>query len=352
MIITVKHDLEEDQEIEIEKFPVIIGRGRDCDIVIASDHISRKHLEIQCNDEKVFIKDLTLSNWVSYNNDKLPKGEYIQYYDFAPLVLPSGHQLSVVLPKNEKLEIEEPDVTSLGKLPIHDRKLSPQYKEENALEKKSKSNQTRQAKTKAAPKNMKTSIILAIIICLVFVSYMYYDFDSKSPTKTNIQELPSNVVNPSPTLILNMIQNSKCKNRIMKQLCDSTLPEWGGKEGVVEYKKNLFIFKDFDKRRQKISQSNLDSEQLTKIVAAHKVIIPNFLEALNKRSIKNIFIILFQDGPSGIEIIKTLVLNTDVYNQVSQQDYNMAYEQILKNGELSTFNSKLGIHIQIEEDSK
>jgi len=95
MLIKVNIPKEETLEFESEKFPIIIGRGVDCDITLAIESISRKHLEINKLDGVVYIKDLTLSNWVSYNNEKLSKIDPVQFFDFAPLILPGDVEVII-----------------------------------------------------------------------------------------------------------------------------------------------------------------------------------------------------------------------------------------------------------------
>ena len=95
MRIIVTDEDGENYEYEFDQEKVILGRGNKCDITIQSDHISRKHLEIKFIDGIFYIRDMTLANWVSYNDEKLVKSSEIQYFDFAPLILPGGFKVKI-----------------------------------------------------------------------------------------------------------------------------------------------------------------------------------------------------------------------------------------------------------------
>ncbi len=96
--ITIQHQNDDPVEFNLESLPCTIGRGSQCDIKLDSDYISRKHLEVSKKDNEFYIKDLTLSNWVSYNGERLPKETEVQYFDFAPLLLPG--EISVKIENN------------------------------------------------------------------------------------------------------------------------------------------------------------------------------------------------------------------------------------------------------------
>lgn len=97
MIIVVKHIAKKEVEHNIDKKIVLIGRSDASDIVIDSSNISRLHLEVKIEEDKIFIKDTSAKNWVSYNGEQLSKTEFIQYFDFMPLVLPDNYTIGIRL---------------------------------------------------------------------------------------------------------------------------------------------------------------------------------------------------------------------------------------------------------------
>ena len=93
IIITPK--LGEPKEYIVNKEIAIIGRRSNCDVCVPSEYVSREHLEVEVVKEAILIRDITSSNWVSYNNEKLSKTEQTKYFDFSPLVLPGDFIVNI-----------------------------------------------------------------------------------------------------------------------------------------------------------------------------------------------------------------------------------------------------------------
>lgn len=355
MLIIVSHADEPIQEFNIESFPIVIGRGSDCDVVIASEHISRKHLEIQNREGKIFIRDLTLSNWVSYNDEKLSKSEYIQYFDFAPLVLPSGHEVNFQTSENEGLKMREGEQTSTNskKVDIYANKVA--------------STKVRHTKVQSESKSSQALIVLLVVIVGGYFAYDY--FLSEDPQlKVRPQQVAvdksQESTQPVPVainraLLQKMLDTTKCQTAVMKPICDAILPTWNGGEGVVEFQNSLFVFKNFGKRlysifktQEKLANFNLTIDKTYKVVAAERVLVSNFLEALNQRSVNQIYIVLFKEGAPSREIQKVFLVDTSAHLGLTQDDYRNAYFSVNVRGDLSVFEGKMGLLINEKTDIK
>lgn len=104
MIVAITDISGQEIEREIENDHFIIGRSSDCDIVIVSEHISRKHLEVKIDDGKIMIKDSSDHNWVSYDGKPLSKDVFVQYFNFMDLLLPGDY--SITLKSNAPVNVE------------------------------------------------------------------------------------------------------------------------------------------------------------------------------------------------------------------------------------------------------
>ncbi len=100
-------ELERAKEYIIDKDEAILGRKSTCDICISSDHISREHLEISVQDDVIFIKDITKNNWVSYNDEPLPKNQSVEYFEFSPLALPGGFKINIEAGRSFEPDLDE-----------------------------------------------------------------------------------------------------------------------------------------------------------------------------------------------------------------------------------------------------
>lgn len=170
MIINVNiDDQDETIQYEIKKNIIVVGRSNDCDIKIDSDHISRKHLEISLDGETIYLKDLTLSNWVSYNNEKLTKKDYIQYFDFAPLVLPGGVSIHIEPPPvvTDHIEISSPATNS--------KVTRPRAFASGSVAKKLRDK--KQEKQQISMAQNKETIIMVVVFLAVAIGFVLTNFD-------------------------------------------------------------------------------------------------------------------------------------------------------------------------------
>jgi len=67
------------RSIDIGKNSCVLGRGKECDIVINEDLISRKHLKISMEDNALYIEEMGSSNGSWINSHKLIIGKKMAY---------------------------------------------------------------------------------------------------------------------------------------------------------------------------------------------------------------------------------------------------------------------------------
>ncbi len=63
------------KEIPVEKDAVIIGRDRDCDVVVLSTKVSRTHCRVEVRDSKARLVDLGSKNGTIVNRQKVAEVE-------------------------------------------------------------------------------------------------------------------------------------------------------------------------------------------------------------------------------------------------------------------------------------
>ncbi len=73
------HGLKSPRSIDIGKDACVLGRGKDCDIEVNEDLISRKHLKITLEHDILFIEELGSSNGSWFNSKKLETGKKVIY---------------------------------------------------------------------------------------------------------------------------------------------------------------------------------------------------------------------------------------------------------------------------------
>lgn len=82
-------------DVEVKRNCAVLGRKLNSDIRVDSEHISRKHLEIKLEREKLFLKKASSQNWVLVNGVPLGDGHWIQCGEGDKIELPDGFHLAL-----------------------------------------------------------------------------------------------------------------------------------------------------------------------------------------------------------------------------------------------------------------
>ncbi|MBD63662.1 MAG: hypothetical protein CME62_00515 [Halobacteriovoraceae bacterium] len=374
-------------EFELFDDIITIGRGKNCDIVLADDHISRKHLEIKNIGGLVYIKDLTLSNWVSYNDEKLPKELDVQYYDFAPLLLPGNYQVEIdadsgnldMSSSGHKMDIMQDDLKPVSMaVNTHSAKLkefADLEKEKIAKEKNKK--QARSLKEKKKKKN-KNELMVFILITLGAIGYVVYEsvINVHNPAPPKLKKIkkviPSERLKPitppkveesepettsevnqktPPSLLL----GKKCQSPIEKALCQVIFKNLSEFEGVKESDYVLHVYKNLLNTAvelfgdiKTVSELAVKNKNMTKAIAGQYIILPSFLEAAEKNNKSFIEIHLFNKTAEGPEVVHTFEVDVTDYRKFDAEDYPKAYE-LIKNKDFSYFDKELSEHIKVKK---
>ncbi len=161
-----------EKEYIFEKNTVVVGRSDKIDVTVASEYISREHLKISLINKKVMLTDLTSSNWVSYNGEKLEKNKIVEYYDFARLLLPDEIEIkiehSALVEVDEKPEIisEKTRVTATQELP---------FKQNKDIYKKMLETKDRTPKSRLKRKDDSDySTLIKYILAFIFITGLIY----------------------------------------------------------------------------------------------------------------------------------------------------------------------------------
>ena len=81
MPILVVFEPKDTKKILFHKTPFTIGRGVECDLVLIQDQVSRKHLQIEQEDNNYFVRDLGSTNGTLLNGKELKERQPLQHSD-------------------------------------------------------------------------------------------------------------------------------------------------------------------------------------------------------------------------------------------------------------------------------
>lgn len=82
-------------EFVLQKKTYLLGRSQDCDLVVPFEGFSRRHCKIELCDEGIFITDLSSTNGVIINDERIPPQVRTAY--LSSLSLSIGPAVSVVI---------------------------------------------------------------------------------------------------------------------------------------------------------------------------------------------------------------------------------------------------------------
>jgi pSer/pThr/pTyr-binding forkhead associated (FHA) protein/RNA polymerase subunit RPABC4/transcription elongation factor Spt4 len=140
----LKLRLKDKNEIEIDKFPCIIGRSPEVDLTLNSRAVSRKHAQFIEKDKLIWLKDLGSSNGTFFEKEKVVE----------PLRLAPGFKIRFADVEVEVVSCPEPEPPDPGKMKTVALNMGDKLKEAQDTReiKKSESRPEPEPKSKPKPK--------------------------------------------------------------------------------------------------------------------------------------------------------------------------------------------------------
>ncbi len=393
MRVVISDDGPDEFEYDFDQEAVILGRGSNCDIVLQSDHISRKHLEISRKNGIFFIKDLTLSNWVSYNDEKLHKNVEVQYFDFAPLLLPGGFSVKIedeneVSTLDEAVESETENSRS-QKIDIYKTKLSSAALLEDRKIKRQRERAVKREEMELKKKTELKQYSILFAVLLAVGGYFYFEaggFNEENAPKViadqpvklqPIKKVKQKVYTGEKIVeapvkkkeenkvdyqkIFSDLQNSQvgCTPLLIENLCKTILKGKGVSEKIYADKKKLIVFKNIRLRFQNIFQANYDLisrlmnyDGAYEFAAAESILDNKTLEGIEKDRFREIIVYVFIDTSLGDKLSKIFKIDTSIYRKYSTRDWEFAVNELKTKQRLRYFNKNFKKYIELVHEVK
>lgn len=380
-------------EYSFDADEIIIGRGQNCDIVISDDHVSRRHLQVKKFDGVILLKDLTLSNWVSYNDEKLEKGVDVQYFDFAPLMLPGNYRIKIS--DDELFDDAQVSKSSETGIDIFNSELAEYVDEDQASEetnlKKKKTGKGRKWKPAKSLKKRNDPAIMSVAILVVMALLIYQFFYKedeqsasldklnnleqkktfekrvirrKTPVKQIQEAAPKKVTNLKNVKQTNFIKaedpylkivslENKCQTLQMQAMCKNLFPHLSKKEGLQRIQKIMYVVKNFTiqgtqllRSRDNFKNTIIQQDLLKMIVAGEKVLLPNFLKMMELNGVSKVVIILFDMTRLQTQIVGKYQIDVADYRKYDQNKYTKAYSSIVGKQDTALFRTNIMNYIK------
>ncbi len=364
----------------------LVGRSSQCHLKIDNDHISRKHLELIERDGAVFVKDLTLSNWVSISGKKMEKDIEVEVFDFIDILLPGDVILNVSaggpedenskernfnfdLPEEKKTK-SKTGITKPTKLKLEKdiyRDLIDHSKtakdggdlEDKPLTEKQKANDYIQFV------KLFSVFLVGALAVMYFFEYKKGFSEKKQPqSKVKVEKKSSNrtkiktskpkiktdkrVVRKSKSGNLAVVEsflknNEKCTG-VFQAICEKIVPMRSINEGVISDGNTIIVIKNFDNRLQHFFQNDgngykkaMNNIATEKVLSGEMSLEPKFLKALEKRKYVEIKVIMISVVQGRIKVRSAYTIDTSYYRRYSERDYNLSIENFRKFQDSSFF---------------
>lgn len=381
MKVIVTREANEPEEFIIDKEIVILGRKNTCDICIVTEHISREHLEISIKSGNIYIKDLTSSNWVVYNDEKLEKDIATKYFDFGGLALPGG--VSILIEQGRSFEIDSlaSEMTAVN-LEVASRtpaklrkKMAP--KKLDLVEKVDgvgiKRGRVRKREASKESKNdiflmiKKKSPLILIFLGVIVLTYSFLSGDKKGELIGKVEKTPAKIVQKiqhssesSRTIIKasfekNMLHRKKCSTSLGKDLCRIMLKNKSSLEGVIWSGKHLVVLKNLQTRVLEIFSKNslfaknaLEVSGVEGVIAGEYLLYPSVIKKLIKEKIKKVSIFIFTKKHSKPYYHSSYTVQVKNHKEYRTEDYKEAFRRFKKDLDVKYFN-KLFLNVLIKD---
>lgn len=215
----------------------IVGRGKDCDLRIISEGVSRQHARIYTENDKVFIEDLGSSNGTFINEEKVTRSEVTTFFPvyLGPLV--TLNLMDDSLPTNVSGQVTN-TITPLENVHRQRTVSSTPLPPRNTIR--------RRASSKKSTTGNKSQIMLAFIL-LVFsaVGIATFFLSNDDQANTVVHKKNSNVTNTAKFKPAKLaMSNITCSSTIGSCL-DFEL-ESEQREGLLLQDGVLYLFRNFD----------------------------------------------------------------------------------------------------------
>ena len=99
MKLLIKIAGEKEREVHLKVGTHILGRGKESDIPVFHTGVSRRHVQFDVTEEKVFIQDLGSSNGSKLGTSELTPNLKVEFTSFFPLILAKEIEISLIAPE-------------------------------------------------------------------------------------------------------------------------------------------------------------------------------------------------------------------------------------------------------------
>ncbi len=347
----------EDSTTEIISFfekSIIVGRGREADLKISTNSISRKHLRIEVEKGDVFITDLNSANGVFINDERVEPGVKVQFTTYFPVVM--GPNITMSILSEEDPRQSGAMTGSVSRATMQSENKTGEKTQQTQIMKDLAMPLTRKEQLKAEKekeKNKKQSNLPSVIIMAILAAagYLYYDRDALNmvlgslnfPTiKSEEEKRQAAIPVISPLLIKSrkIVNIFKCDSEFDQKICPILGELTNDYEGfLLDKKGTLFLVYNLKGKNPFTATGATKRKDRFEAMLLHKMLDPKVRQVAKEdkgkkekkliKSLVAIGIIIIDEEPL---VFNRIAMQVGILTRFTDKDISDIFENIFTKG--------------------
>ncbi len=365
---------------------MLVGRSKGADLPIGDDSISRQHLKIHRDGNDIYVEDISVSNWIAINENRIPKNTQVRVFDFTEIVMGEGITLSITT--------QHPDEDlppSLDRTQITDEILTRETRVHQPHMSASVGTKAKRVSrtNKKSEKNKSYAFKQLLVIIFLAASLLIYEFfltDSSSQNTTSPEPPPShkkskvavttNAQNRARTgnnssstikkseitygpdtsnMISHLSKNNLCETSLAQE-CKKIFIETDPADFIVqrdspsevilyrEYFHTLRVFFASDTKGFRAQEKN---PKIWPVLASFNLLDKGVLTSFEAKQITKIRINIYKKYGDQITEKYQYNLDTDQYKRINFKEVELAQEKVKTSGDYSYFDKYVIQHLEV-----
>lgn len=270
----------------LNKERILIGSGESCDILLAADGISRKHVIVISNEDDFYVIDQGSTNGTFINEERLVPGKRVEFTSFFPVRLGANvlltllsdeesqdYELASFNVKAPQPEVKEEDTRVLSSMEVKEQTnlgINLHRKKASVRNKTQEMKPTKTAKKKEDGQfHLVVIASVVVILIAIFIQLSSSEDDYYPPVETVQAPLAPEAAPPEPVEevipmvskehirniedIAHIKNDFKCMSNVEKEICDAF--DLSAPSGATQVALDVYIF----------TEVNLDEEFIESI---------------------------------------------------------------------------------------
>lgn len=370
---------------------MLVGRSKGADLPIADDSISRQHLKIHRTENDIYIEDISLSNWVGINENRIPKNTQVRVFDFTEIIIGEGISLKITTQHPDEDLPPSLDKTQItGDILTRETRVHQPHMSASVGNKAKRVSRTNKRDENTASDKSKGYVFKQLLVVIFLAaSLLVYEFFLTDPSPQNTtssdptpgqkkstvavpkkRQKKVQTSNNSPSamkkseitygpdtskMISHLSQNNLCETNLAQE-CKKIFIETDPADFIVqgdspgevilyrEYFHTLRVFFVNDTKGYIAQEKN---PKIWPVLASLNLLDKGVLTSFEAKQITKIRINIYKKYGDQITEKYQYNLDTDQYKRINFKEVELAQEKVKTSGDYSYFDKYVIQHLEV-----